>query len=313
MTHSLLLKIALVVLLVIGYALHGQSTPSPSIRSRYSSTPSDATIQTEMITTWTRMATGNQQAQVLEETDAPLKNASSPQHRLDIQFVRARAAILLSGAASARAPALVEEFIRAAPADDRSAELLFRLARAQSGPAAQSPIYQRAAETYPTSYWGIMSKGALTQFAGLGKPFELGFKDAVTARDVSVQRDFKGKVVVVYFWATWCSDCAAELPQMKQLYTTYKDRGVEFVGVSLDEPESAGGLAKLKEYVAERQVPWPQFFQGGDKQRSEFSAKWGVSSTPTAFLVDREGKLASTAAKGQLDKLIPELLAKSPS
>lgn len=300
-------KVALMLLLIAGLFQNAR-TAAQSVREQYLRSPEDPALQVAMLAEWMKMATGTQQAAVLEETERPLTRTSDSKYKQDLQFVRARAAILMPGGPGERAARLVEEFVKAAPADDRSAELLFRLAKAQSTPTASSPIFQRAADTYPTSYWGIMSKGNLTQMGGLGKPFELQFKDATTGRDVSVQRDMKGKVVVVYFWATWCSDCTAEMPAMKQLYATYKDRGVEFVGVSLDEPESAGGLTRLKSYVAEKAIPWPQYFQGGQRMNSEFSSKWGVSTTPTVFVLNKAGHLHSTTAKGKVEQVILEVL-----
>ncbi len=58
-------------------------------------------------------------------------------------------------------------------------------------------------------------------------------------------KSLKGKVVVIDFWATWCGPCVAEMPNMKKLYAEYKDKGVEFVGVSLDKSKEQGGLDKL--------------------------------------------------------------------
>ena len=71
-------------------------------------------------------------------------------------------------------------------------------------------------------------------------------------------KSLKGKVVVIDFWATWCGPCIGELPRMKQLYAEYHDKGVEFIGVSLDAPKDQGGLDKLKNFVAENTVEWPQ-------------------------------------------------------
>ena len=119
----------------------------------------------------------------------------------------------------------------------------------------------------------------------------------------------RGKVVVIDFWATWCGPCVAEMPNMKQLYQKYHPKGVEFIGVSLDNPKEQGGLEKLQKYVKENEIRWPQYYQGKG-WKSEFSGSWGINSIPTMFLVDQDGKLSSIEARGKLEKLIPELLAK---
>ena len=119
----------------------------------------------------------------------------------------------------------------------------------------------------------------------------------------------KGKVVVVDFWATWCGPCVAELPAMKKLYEKFHGQGVEFLGVSLDQPKEQGGLDALKKFVKEQEIRWPQYYQGKGWE-SDFSRSWGINSIPTMFLVDQDGKLVSVEARGKLAKLIPELLAK---
>ena len=97
---------------------------------------------------------------------------------------------------------------------------------------------------------------------------------------------------------------------MKHLYAQYKDKGVEFIGVSLDNPEDKGGLTALKKYVSENDIAWPQYHQNGKGGDKNFSSGWGVRSIPTIFVIDADGKLASTDARGKLETLIPELLAK---
>jgi hypothetical protein len=99
------------------------------------------------------------------------------------------------------------------------------------------------------------------------------------------------------------------MPEMKATYEKYKDKGVEFLGVSLDDPESEGGLKKLKDFVAENKVPWPQYYQGKGWE-SEFSKGWGITAIPCVFIVDADGKLYSNLAHGKLDTLIPELIKK---
>ena len=97
---------------------------------------------------------------------------------------------------------------------------------------------------------------------------------------------------------------------MKELYQQYNDKGVEFIGVSLDQPEERGGHTALKKYVSENGIAWPQYHQNGKGGNKSFASGWGVTSIPSIFVVDADGKLASTDARGKLETLIPELLAK---
>jgi hypothetical protein len=96
---------------------------------------------------------------------------------------------------------------------------------------------------------------------------------------------------------------------MKKLYAKYHEKGVEFIGVSLDQPKEDGGLDALKKYVKENEIAWPQYYQG-NYWNSEFSRAWGINSIPTMFLVDQDGKLVSVDARGKLETMIPELLKK---
>ena len=122
------------------------------------------------------------------------------------------------------------------------------------------------------------SRARRKQREAIGKPFELEFTDAIKGETVSI-KGLKGKVVVIDFWATWCGPCVAEMPKMKKLYAEYKDKGVEFIGVSLDQPKEQGGLDKLKKFVAENEIAWPQYYQGNGWE-SEFSKSWGINSHP---------------------------------
>jgi thiol-disulfide isomerase/thioredoxin len=171
----------------------------------------------------------------------------------------------------------------------------------------QSAIYRRIATDYAGTPWAKLAEGALRQLDGIGKPIELSFDDVVSGKHISMA-DLRGKVVILQFWSTTCGPCLAEMPQVRASYEEYKDQGVEFIGVSLDHPSH--GVDAVKKCIADHRMTWPQYYQGNGWE-SEFSQSWGVSAIPTLFVVDQDGNLHSTEARGQLGFIIPKLLSGS--
>jgi thiol-disulfide isomerase/thioredoxin len=249
-----------------------------------------------------------------EVTDALAKGGSDGL-RKEAAFVKATLAIRKNGRNPAAALPAVEDFVKRDPKDVRGALLLSEVASGLDDSPQKEAILTRIVDAYATTPQAEEVKDIRAAKSGaasndpaarVGKPFELAFADATTGTPVSI-KGLKGKVVVVDFWATWCGPCVAELPKMKELYQKYRRQGVEFIGVSLDQPRDEGGLDKLAQFVESNEIPWPQFYQG-DGWKSEFSSSWGIRSIPAVFLVDAEGKLASTKARGKLEELIPEYL-----
>lgn len=97
--------------------------------------------------------------------------------------------------------------------------------------------------------------------------------------------DYKGKVVVLNFWATWCGPCQVEIPWFVQFEREYKDRGFAVVGVSLDDD----GWSSVKPFIADQQINY-RILLGNDSVSTLYG---GVDSLPTTFLVDRSGRVAS--------------------
>ncbi len=194
-------------------------------------------------------------------------------------------------------------------------QLLFALVSKLSlGSPPRAKVEERILREYPDSDDAKLVAGWQRRRAAMGKPFHLSFQDAISGSTVSTDQ-MRGKVVVIDFWATWCSPCVAEVPHLKDLYERYHSRGVEFIGVSLDNPVEQGGLEKLKTFVAKHAIPWPQYHQGGNGVlgNPEFSRSWGVYQIPTTLVLDAEGRLASDGSDGPLDKLIPEILTRPKS
>jgi thiol-disulfide isomerase/thioredoxin len=201
----------------------------------------------------------------------------------------------------------VDEFIAFAPKDERGAELLYLLSLSfPDEPARQKAVYTRIVKEYPETERAKIAQGLLERLAAVGKPFDLTFNDAISGLEISMQ-SLRGKIVLVDFWATWCGPCLVEMPRMKELYARYHDRGVEFIGVSLDQSRDKGGFDKLKAFVAKNEIPSPQYYQGNGWE-SEFSLSHGINSIPAVFLVDQDGKLFSVDAGDRLETLILELL-----
>jgi len=203
----------------------------------------------------------------------------------------------------------IEEFVKLAPKDQRTPMLLNVLLQTTKDETKKAALEDRILKEFPDSPTASSIKGVRKQKEAIGKPFELEFTEATKGTTINM-KGLKGKVVVLDFWATWCGPCIAEMPNMKKLYAEYKDKGVEFIGVSLDQPKEQGGLDKLKEYVAKNDIQWPQYYQG-NYWNSEFSKGWGINSIPCVFVVDADGKLYSVEARGKLETMIPELLKKA--
>ncbi len=95
----------------------------------------------------------------------------------------------------------------------------------------------------------------------------------------------RGKVVLLNFWATWCSPCRKEVPDLAALYARFEKNGLVVLGISDDDP------AKVAAFVKEHAVPYPVLLDPGGK----VSKLFGADGIPKSFVYDRGGKLVATA------------------
>jgi peroxiredoxin len=108
---------------------------------------------------------------------------------------------------------------------------------------------------------------------------------AVDGRKVDLTK-MKGKVVLVDFWATTCGPCIAELPRIKIAYDKFHEQGFEIIGISCDTE-----LERLKRFIKNNGIPWPQYFDGKQQESNKFAQSFGVDGIPHMFLVDKKGLL----------------------
>ncbi len=98
--------------------------------------------------------------------------------------------------------------------------------------------------------------------------------------------DYRGRVVLVVFWATWCPPCMQEVPSLKRLQNKYGEKGLSVLGVSVDgRPEKV-----LPKFIADEKINY-QVLVSNNKVEKAYG---GISSIPTAFLIDREGILRAS-------------------
>ena len=114
---------------------------------------------------------------------------------------------------------------------------------------------------------------------------------------------FRGKNVVLVFWASWCPDCRAEVPMLKEMYSKADPDKVVFVSVSFDRT-----LDAVKDFVAEQELPGVQLYDPSGKKDSPVSAAFHVKWIPSLYLIGPDGRIAlSTVMAQKVDAAIQNL------
>ena len=115
--------------------------------------------------------------------------------------------------------------------------------------------------------------------------------------------DYKGKVILLNFWATWCGPCQAEIPELVDTYAEYKDRGVVILGISIDDTAET-----LRAYAAQKRMTYPVLLMQDDIDQA-YGPIFGV---PVTYFIGRDGTISKKhfgpVTKKQVDQEIKALL-----
>ena len=145
--------------------------------------------------------------------------------------------------------------------------------------------YAQLAETAPATEWGKKAAGALRRLDLDGKPLDLKATD-LRGKTVDASA-YRGKTLLVTFWATWANPAKRDLPDLAKLHAKYNARGFEVLAINLDNDK-----AELDAFLKASPLPWPEVFEPGGME-GRLATEFGVISLPTMFLVGPDGKVVN--------------------
>ncbi|MCY2992567.1 MAG: redoxin family protein, partial [Planctomycetota bacterium] len=191
----------------------------------------------------------------------------------------------------------VRKFVDDFPRAEDTAEAMLQLAVSHefAGKADDAVTwYSKIAAQFPSADVAKKAAGAKRRLESVGKPIEL---EGPTLDGTTLSLNaYRGRVVLIQYWATWCEPCKLDMTVVKQLQAKYAKQGFAVIGVDLD-----GDRALADNYVRTNPVPWKQIYEPGGLD-SRLAQELGIITLPTMILVDREGKVLNrNIHAGELD------------
>lgn len=122
---------------------------------------------------------------------------------------------------------------------------------------------------------------------------------ALDGQEVTLSK-MKGEVVLLDFWATWCSPCRESIPHLIQLYKTYKKNGLVVIGMNMDR----GDIDNVHHFIMSMDIPYPIVITSNDVERN-----YGVTSLPSTILIDKKGRIRENI-RGFTSEIAKQITAK---
>jgi len=143
----------------------------------------------------------------------------------------------------------------------------------------------------------LLGAACIPSGGGSGRSVDPAAFDGLRVEDLEGrvwdQSSFDGQVVLIDFWATWCSPCVHEMPFLKTAWERWHGDGLLILGISLDGPDRSG----FRQWLEENGIEWPQIHEGRMFE-CPTAKRFGVDSIPRSILLDREGQVVATDLRG---------------
>ena len=163
--------------------------------------------------------------------------------------------------------------------------------------------YRKIVERFPNSDQAEIAQGAVRRLESIGKRLDLRGK---TIEGESFQLSkLRGKLIVIHYWATWCSPCLQDIKALAQMRISYPDSAFELVGINVDV-----AAERPRQYLQKSPIPWVQLFEPGGLEGSGLSKALGIQTLPAMILIDEDGKLINNNL--QISTLRDELTRRFP-
>ncbi len=196
------------------------------------------------------------------------------------------------------------QFVQKYPRSEDAADAMLQLALGEEfdGKSPEAIAwYDKVLSGFPQSPLAKKAAGAKRRLQSVGAAIPLT-GTTLDGKAVALEA-YKGRTVLIHYWATWCEPCKQDLPLLKQLQAKYAPQGFVLIGVNLD---SERGTATA--FLQTNQLPWPQLYEPGGLD-SRLANELGILTLPTMILVDKEGKVLNRNIQaGELDEELAKRL-----